>query len=1005
MTVTHWLLISGIILLASILVIIKLIADRFTQRNTKQRDDLGRYFFEEFNETDRTIRQKKNITNYTLITRSVRLDKLRKEMLKEQFDMDGAEKKYLRELKLPSKTKRTEAAFYLSVIATDRARTALEAAIGKEKDVIVRLFMANALSDIGNPNSLPYIVDSLIGSKRFYREKVNMLIADFGETFQDYLPNIMDSRRIEFKELIVDFAAIFPSEELKNYLIQIVLNRHGEIQMLNSYYGSIKNPACKNCKYGRYQLNHAVIECKFHNEVAPTHRCKDYQVLPVSIDLEEQYNMLVNKACQILAEYFPKVLSDKQFLESDDLAIRNIAIRSLANFHEPENLSMLFAFLKNQDTARSARNAISKLIETNPAYIKIVLERFKQEDDLLAKDEMAKILSLRVEYFIAQLSKKARGDAKEIIQGILMSGRSSEVIDFLSWNGDIDTENELISILNKVIPNNPKIGEECRHQLDARILKKLKLEPIVNMEPEQVHYKDKKFIKELIIMLVVGVGIFPVLFSLKYKGAIFGWSLIEIVKLYMIDFSRYFAFYALAINLVYFVLLILSYWEVKKQERLWGIKDKALLFKKKMLPSVSIIAPAYNEEKTIIESANSLINLNYPKYELILVNDGSKDQTLHRLIQYYNLKRVDYYYDSKIATKGVRGVYLNRARPNLIVVDKENGGKADALNVGINIAKNDYVCGVDSDSLLEEGALLKLAALTLDESVETPALGGNILPVNGSTVEGGQIKDIRIPKGKLARFQTIEYIRAFMAGRLGWAKVNGLLIISGAFGLFRKARVIDVGGYLTSSGKYQKDTVGEDMEIVVRIRRQMKEKNREFKIGYAYNANCWTEVPESLTILKKQRFRWHRGLTEILSFHKKMLFNPKYTSTGLLALPYFFIFELIGPIIEIQGLTIAVLAFFLGLLNIKTAVILFVAIILMGVLVSVSSLLISEKNNQYFSLKELLILIGYAILENFGMKQYFNFLRVTAYFKMLKRPKGWEKAERKGFTSSEQVLN
>lgn len=232
----------------------------------------------------------------------------------------------------------------------------------------------------------------------------------------------------------------------------------------------------------------------------------------------------------------------------------------------------------------------------------------------------------------------------------------------------------------------------------------------------------------------------------------------------------------------------------------------SLLFKKNLLPSISVIAPAYNEEKTIIESVNSLLNLKYPDYELIIVNDGSKDNTLGVLIKYFDLTRVDYIYDCKINTKPVRGVYMNKSMPKLVVVDKENGGKADSLNAGINISKKEYFCGIDADSLLEDDALLKLASLTLDTSIETPALGGNIFPINGCTIERGMIKNIGIPRSRLARFQTIEYIRAFMAGRLGWAWMNSLLIISGAFGLFRKERVIHAGGYLTSSGKYAKDT-------------------------------------------------------------------------------------------------------------------------------------------------------------------------------------------------------
>jgi len=663
-------------------------------------------------------------------------------------------------------------------------------------------------------------------------------------------------------------------------------------------------------------------------------------------------------------------------------------------------MDKLLSFLKEKDTARSAANAISMRIEKNPVYLNLVVKTFVREQDRSVKQELAKILSIRVEYFIMRLLNKERKDAGEIIREILLSGRSSEIIDFLNKNKNIDTENELIAILKSIIPHDPRLADECTKYLNERLVKKCGLKSYVEPITEHRAVRDKKLIVNLVILLILSIGISPVIYLVRYKDVLFGWSLIENLRLFVYEINYYFAFYAMTLNLIYIILLIFSYIEAKNQEKMWKIKNKSMLFKKNMIPPVSIIAPAYNEEKTIIESANSLLNLQYPDYELILVNDGSKDHTLNTLIEYFDLKRVDYLYNSKLSTKPIRGIYLNRSRPKLIVVDKENGGKADALNVGINISNNEYICGIDSDSLLEDEALLKLASLTLDEEIETPALGGNILPVNGCIVERGQLMDIHIPHSKLAKFQTMEYIRAFMSGRLGWSKINGLLIISGAFGLFRKERIIDIGGYLTSSGRYKMDTVGEDMELVVRLSRQMREAGKKYRIGYSFNANCWTEVPEDLKTLKKQRYRWHRGLIEILTFHRKMLFNVGYGKTGILAMPYFFVFEMMGPLFEIQGMLAVILAFFLMVLNFEIALILFVTVILMGVLVSVSSLLIAEKNNRYFSSKELAILIGYSIIENFGIKQYFSLWRVGGYLNILRRPKGWEKAERKGFSSA-----
>ena len=343
---------------------------------------------------------------------------------------------------------------------------------------------------------------------------------------------------------------------------------------------------------------------------------------------------------------------------------------------------------------------------------------------------------------------------------------------------------------------------------------------------------------------------------------------------------------------------------------------------------------------------------------------------------------------------------MNPLYPRLVVADKENGGKADSLNAGINIASKEYFCGIDADSLLEPDSLLKVAALTLDYGVETPAMGGNVFPINGCEVDRGKLTKIALPSNNLAKLQTIEYLRAFMCGRLGWAQINSLLIISGAFGLFRKERVISIGGYLTSNERYGKDTVGEDMELVVRIARLMREKKQKYRISYAYNANCWTEVPESLSVLKKQRDRWHRGLIDILFFHRKLLFNPSYGKMGLMGMPYFLIFEMIGPLFEIQGYLMVGLAAVFGLISTKLALLLFVSTIFMGVLISMASVLIAERQIYYFNYRDTLKMLAIALLENFGPRQVFSMWRVLGFMSAMKKPKGWGKMERKGFASS-----
>ncbi|MFL0245480.1 glycosyltransferase [Candidatus Clostridium stratigraminis] len=957
-----WTIIAALLIYSCVMVICRLIIlklkDKKSNNFTKEQKNI-------FFKYDKNIKfkNKTSVDSYLEMKNAIKLDKDNTENIEKHFDISKAEKRYIKGLTSIFKTKRIQSAAFLGMIGTEKARLALEKYLVKEKDSTIKLYMANSLSDIGNKESIPVLADSLIDSHRFYRDKVNMLISDFGEAFNSYVPKLSKSNKIEIKELIVDFSSVYFSVYVKEYLLELINNMNSEIKAFQDLYDNYKS--------------------------------KGEKMPPVSINIEENYRKLVYKACNNLAKYYPKVLTEDMYLYSEDVEIRNIAVRALSSFNSIENLDRLIGFLRDEYTSRSAVNSISLIIVRNPGYINRVVMAFQEERDRLVKKELAKILSGRIEYFIMKLTSKSNVDAKEIIKEILLLGRTSEVINFLNKNKNVDIENELIAIIKEVIPKG--LEKDFSMYLKEKLARKCGITPFHEAVPKNIEHRDKKLIRNLYVLLILCILISPVIYSIRHRDILFTLPIIEQVKLFIIDFNYYLAYYSLAISIIYLGLLVLSYLSSKRQVKLWRIKSRSLLFKKRILPAVSIIAPAYDEEKTIIESSNSLLNLKYPDYELILVNDGSKDNTLEVLINYYNLTRVDYIFDYKLNTKPIRGVYMNSSMPKLIVVDKEKGGKADSLNAGINISTKEYYCGIDADSLLEDEALLKLASLTLDEGIETPALGGNIFPINGCTIVQGQIKNIRIPKNKIAKFQTVEYIRAFMTGRLGWADLNSLLIISGAFGLFRKERVVSVGGYLTSSGKYEKDTVGEDMELVVRISRLMRELKLKYRICYSFNANCWTEVPEDIKTLKKQRYRWHKGLIDILTFHKKMLFNPGYGRTGILALPYFFIFELLGPIFELEGYIMVVFAVIFGLLNVQIALILFTSTVLMGVLISVSSLIIAETDIKYFSLKDVFILIGYAVIENFGPRQVVSFWRVGAYFNMFKNSQAWDKSERKGF--------
>ncbi|HMA38491.1 MAG TPA: glycosyltransferase family 2 protein, partial [Gemmatimonadales bacterium] len=359
-------------------------------------------------------------------------------------------------------------------------------------------------------------------------------------------------------------------------------------------------------------------------------------------------------------------------------------------------------------------------------------------------------------------------------------------------------------------------------------------------------------------------------------------------------FNGFVLAYFLALNLSYIALFFVSLREVLTFLRRTFFSDYQQILRSDMTLPITLIVAARNEEKTIVDTVRSLQMLNYPEFEVIVVNDGSKDATLERMLKAYDLRRVDRVYKRSLPTRNVLGLYASPLVPNLTVVDKEGGGKSDALNCGINLSKYPLFCSLDADSIIEDDALLKAVKPFMEHPEETVAVGGIVRCANGCTVTEGRVTRIALPGRFLPIFQVVEYLRAFLSGRLGWSALEGLLLISGAFGVYRKSAVVEVGGYDSST-----DT--EDLELVLALHHVARAAKRRYRIVFVPDPVCWTEVPTTWQMLRRQRNRWHRGMLQSLSRHRRMLFNPRFGLIGMVVLPYFLVFETMGPFVETLG--------------------------------------------------------------------------------------------------------
>ncbi|PSJ42104.1 glycosyltransferase family 2 protein [Allosphingosinicella deserti] len=408
-------------------------------------------------------------------------------------------------------------------------------------------------------------------------------------------------------------------------------------------------------------------------------------------------------------------------------------------------------------------------------------------------------------------------------------------------------------------------------------------------------------------------------------------------------------------------------------------------------PAIAVLAPAFNEEVTIVESVNSLLALQYPDFEIVVINDGSKDSTLATLLDHFALAPVARYHDLAVKHAPIRGLYASPRLPRLLVVDKENGGKSDALNAGINVARAPLFCSIDADSLLEPDALLRAVRPFVEEPRQTLAVGGTIRIANGSRIHAGQVLSVGLPRNFLALVQIVEYLRAFLMARLALSAMQALTVISGAFGLFQRQAALDVGGY--SHG-----TVGEDMELVIKLHRHAREEKRPYRIAFIPEPVCWTEVPESFAILGRQRARWQRGALETFFRHRRMLFNPRYGRVGFIGFGHILLVDVVGPVVEVLGYFLIPLLWLLGTLN--TAY--FAAFIAMtftfGVFVSVATLILEEAELRRFArARDLAILTAVAVLENFGYRQLANLWRIRGWWQFLRGHQGWGQMTRKGF--------
>jgi len=450
--------------------------------------------------------------------------------------------------------------------------------------------------------------------------------------------------------------------------------------------------------------------------------------------------------------------------------------------------------------------------------------------------------------------------------------------------------------------------------------------------------------------------------------------------------------YYLFSNLIYLGLLILAIASSAAHQRRLGSIKLERVKQSPFVPPVAMIVPAHNEAGTIAEATRSLLALDYPEFEVIVVNDGSTDGTLEALTEEFNLMQTDMLHVTQVESKPVRGVYMSAKEPRLLVIDKEPGGsKADAANAALNAASSQYICVVDADGVLEPDALLRVMAPVMTDHRRVVAAGGIVRAINGCRVEKGKLKEVRLARGPVEVIQVIEYLRAFLIGREGWAYFNMLAIISGAFGVFERDLVMKVGGYRPAA-------IGEDLDLVVRMHRYLLEQKKDYHISFIPDPVCWTEVPSDVRSLSRQRARWQKALIDVLWRNRDMVFNPRYGRIGMVALPYQWLFEMFAPWIEIIGYSTIALAAYLGVLSREFFLQFLLFGYLFATLISVGSVLQEEITyRRYGNWRDVARLIAFCFLEHFPYRQLHMWWRLKGTIQYFRGDFKWQPMRRVGF--------
>ncbi|MGB3366745.1 MAG: glycosyltransferase [Acidaminobacteraceae bacterium] len=877
------------------------------------------------------------VNQYAELMLNVSINKEEKELIKSAVDNSNVIKFSGKLLNSFSTKRRIKSAVMLGFIGQVESIKLLEEKLIKEKNYIVKLYIINSLIIQESHGSDKFIYESLIESPVWYQKRFRKLIMEYKEYFYQSLDCVIERKEIEIKKAIIYIASIYYDIRLKEFMLK--------------------------------EIDSYLIE-------------KSYKTSP-----KKRKHLYFTLEC--LAVHYHKCLDHERYLDSDDLNIREIAIKSLEKYGGIYSFNKVMAHVKDKELIDVVKSSLLSLLEHDESLTRYVSQLFVEEQNRQYLDVYAYVLSYKIEYFARRLLSSERKKMRKIIEKIIFHNYNMSIIDYLNKNNNLEIENEIIDLLNDVFEIDGSITKDYTIYLDADIMRKMNLRSegffISPYNMESLSLYKKIFIATLFTITVL---LMPIIYFLININDVTSLTRTEIFREIIRDIPIYLGFYYVILNSIYILMCVLSIKSSADQKYMGKLKKKVKVFERALLPSISIIIPISNQKKYLVDGLNGYLNIKYPKYDIILIDDGSTDESFELLSDYFgfykenfNIEKLEYY-------PSIRSVYRSRRNSNLVYVDKKRTGKSDCLDLGSILSEHEYVCAADIDGVMDQDFLYKMASRINDDEEETIAVLGNVVPINDCEKIKGCIDHYNLPHKLIAKLQYIDLFRNYINIKIARGYMNSILMPSGSFCLFKRDKLMDVGGYKGYEFEFKDDTNKEDIDLMYRLIKHMYDNLLPYKISYNSYGNYYRVLPENILSLRKLRRRWQREYLDAMITHSDMLLNANYGLNGEFNSILNLILEFVAPLFEIIGLSVFIFTAVNGTLSLDVMIFVIFGITL-GTISSVLPVCMLNTESEKSSIGAVFELFILSIVSTFGYLQIVRALKISDTIGAIKKHDGY----------------